>query len=52
MVLGVGRGDNRKKYIFTYVYIEKKKYSPEPAGQFQSNWYKLSLGKGNFKLFK
>jgi hypothetical protein len=42
MVPRVERGHNREN-IFTYVYIEKKPSSPDPAGQFQLNMVQIIL---------
>jgi hypothetical protein len=39
---------NEKKYTENF----QNRSSPVPAGQIQSNWYKLSLGEGNPSLFK
>jgi hypothetical protein len=39
--------DTVGKNIFTCVYSRKRSSPPEPEGQFQSDWYKGSLGKGN-----
>jgi hypothetical protein len=38
-----------KEYKCTEKFL---KSSPEPAAQFNQTWYKSSLGKGNYKLFK
>jgi hypothetical protein len=40
---GVGRGHNTENHIYKCLYW-KKKSSPEPAGQFQSNLVHINLG--------
>jgi hypothetical protein len=39
---GLG-GATIEKTIFTYVYIEKKSFSPEPEGKFQSYFVQIIL---------
>jgi hypothetical protein len=48
---GEGRSTIRKT-IFIYVYIEKNFLLQNQNANFNQTWYKLSLGKGNSKLFK
>jgi hypothetical protein len=40
---GVGRGHNSGKHLHVFI-LKKKKTSPDPTGQIQSNMAQISLG--------